>query len=245
MIAVLADIHGNLLALEAVVADLQRRKIDTVFNLGDHASGPLWPQETVAFLMQQPWVQIAGNHDRQLVQQAPETHGASDRYAFERLNTAQKAWLQALPATVQWSADLLLCHGTPTADNHYLLETVERRAVRPARRDEIRQRLASVQASVILCGHTHRPRIVQIEEKQLIVNPGSVGLPAYGDAEPEPHVMENGSPHARYALLEQRDQGWQIELIAVPYDHHSAADQAQRNGRFDWEAGLRTGYMQS
>ncbi|MFN8485985.1 MAG: metallophosphoesterase family protein [Caldilineaceae bacterium] len=245
MIAVLADIHGNLPALEAVVADLQQRKLETVFNLGDHASGPLWPQETLTFLMQQPWVQIAGNHDRQLVQQPPARHGASDRYAFERLNDAQKIWLAALPATVQWLADILLCHGTPTHDNRYLLETVAQGRVRPARWDEITQRLADVTTSLIVCGHTHIPRIIQMNDMQLIVNPGSVGLPAYSDTTPEPHVMETGSPHARYALLEQRAQGWQVELIAVPYDYHSAAAQARRNGRLDWEVGLRTGYMQA
>jgi len=245
MIAVLADIHGNLPALEAVIADLQQRKIDTVFNLGDHASGPLWPQETLTFLMQQSWIQIAGNHDRQLVQQPPATHGASDRYAFERLNEVQKNWLAALPASVHLPADILLCHGTPADDDRYLLETVAQGRVRPARWDEINQRLAGVTASLILCGHTHMPRIIQVNDMQLIVNPGSVGLPAYSDTAPEPHVMETGSPHARYALLEKRAQGWHVELIAVPYDHQSAATQAHHNGRLDWEIALRTGYMQA
>jgi hypothetical protein len=77
----------------------------------------------------------------------------------------------------------------------------------------------------------------------LIVNPGSVGLPAYTHTGPEPHVVETGSPHARYALLEQRDRGWRVELVGVAYDHISAAHQAQRNDRPDWEVALRTGYI--
>ena len=51
-IAAISDIHGNILALEAVVRDIARRHVDTVVNLGDHLSGPLWPKETIQFLMQ-------------------------------------------------------------------------------------------------------------------------------------------------------------------------------------------------
>lgn len=245
MLAVLADIHGNLPALQAVVADLKQRQIDTVLNLGDHASGPLWPQETVAFLMQQPWIQIAGNHDRQLVQQDPATHGASDRYAFERLGAPEKRWLQALPAQIRLEPELLLCHGTPSHDNVYLLETVAHGTVRLAQPAEITQRLAGVRARILLCGHTHTPRVIQIDDTMLIVNPGSVGLPAYADAEPEPHVMETGAPHARYAILAQHGLDWRIELVTVAYDYQQAANQAQRNGRLDWASGLRTGYLQA
>jgi hypothetical protein len=55
----------------------------------------------------------------------------------------------------------------------------------------------------------------------LIVNPGSVGLQAYDDEHPHPHVVENGAPHARYAIVE-KPAGWQVDLRAVPYDHHGA-----------------------
>ncbi|CAN5856624.1 metallophosphoesterase family protein [soil metagenome] len=243
-IAVLADIHGNLPALQAVVADMDRRGITIVLNLGDHASGPLWPQETLAFLMQQSWIQIAGNCDRQLVHQPPDAHGASDRYAFERISASQKAWLQALPAHARFEQELWLCHGTPTHDDQALLETVTQGVVRLARPTEIMQRLAGVTASVVLCGHTHTPRLIQTMGTQLIVNPGSVGLPAYEDSEPEPHVIETGSPHARYAILEQQHLTWQVEFVAVAYDYLRAANQARQNNRLDWEVGLRTGYMQ-
>jgi putative phosphoesterase len=242
-IAVLADIHGNLPALEAVVADLRRRAVDTVVNLGDHASGPLWPRETVAFLMAQPWLHIAGNHDRQLVEQDPAAHGASDRHAFERLSPEQRAWLRGLPPHARPRSDMLLCHGTPTDDSRYLLETVAQGHVRRAERAEIAARLGAERAPIILCGHSHLARLVQLTESRLIVNPGSVGLPAYEDAEPEPHVIEAGSPHARYALLEQQPAGWHISLINIAYDHQRAARQALANGRPDWAGALQTGYM--
>jgi putative phosphoesterase len=243
-IAILADIHGNLPALHAVVDDLRHRGVETVVNLGDHASGPLWPRETLDFLMGQPWVQIAGNHDRLLVHQHPDEHNASDRYAFARISSAQKEWLRALPATIRLDGDILLCHGTPTDDSTYLLETVAHGGVRLARPSEIVGRLAGITAPLVLCGHTHIPRVVQVSDSLLVVNPGSVGAPGYKDVEPEPHVVEIGSPHARYALLERQTNEWHVELVAVAYDHLGAARQAGRNGRPEWESALRTGYLQ-
>jgi predicted phosphodiesterase len=66
-IAVVSDIHGNLPALEAVVADIARRGVDAVVNLGDSLSGPLLPLETAQFLMAQSWTHLAGNHERQVL----------------------------------------------------------------------------------------------------------------------------------------------------------------------------------
>ena len=68
---------------------------------------------------------------------------------------------------------------------------------------EIEARLGGTRSPVMLCGHTHIPRVVQLPAGALVVNPGSVGLPAYDDVFPEYHVVETGSPHARYALLEK------------------------------------------
>lgn len=242
-IALLSDIHGNLAALEAVVADLKTRQVDTVFNLGDHVSGPLWPKETIQFLMKQNWIQIKGNHERQLLTQKPEKQGLSDRYAFQALNQTELDWLASLPASTRVQEEFLLVHATPLSDLIYLLETVECGHVRLASRAEIADRLGETRASIILCGHTHVPRVVKVTDECLIVNPGSVGLPAYSDDTPEPHVVETGSPHARYAILEQIDGHWQAELIALSYDHHRAAKQARQNGRSDWEVALRTGFM--
>ena len=241
-IAVIADIHGNLPALQAAAEDITRRGIDTVVNLGDHASGPLWPHETVAFLMQQSWLQIAGNCDRQLVQQAPADHGASDRFAFERLTQEEREWIAALPATATAFADMHVFHGTPSDDAAYLLETVENGQVRLARGSELTQRLGSFTAKVMLCGHSHIPRIVRTSES-LLINPGSIGLPAYEHDQPELHAMETGSPDARYAIVEQAEHGWRAELVAVPYDHRAAAKQAWQQGRAAWALALRTGYV--
>ena len=242
-LALLADIHGNLPALEAVVADIAAHQIARVVNLGDHASGPLWPAETVAFLMRQPgWVQIAGNHDRALATDDPATHSASDRYAFERLTRPQMEWLARLPATARVGDDILLCHGTPTDDLMPLLETVEAGRFRLAREEEIVRRLSGAEARVVACGHTHAPRLVRRSAGMVLINPGSVGLQAFTDVTEQPYRGETGSPHARYAILDGDGPDWRVTFHAVPYDHPAAVRQAERSGSREWAAWLRTGY---
>jgi len=241
-IAVLSDIHGNILALDAVAEDLAKRKVDTVVNLGDHVSGPLWPKKTVQFLMKQRWVQISGNHDRQLTKNDPAKHGLSDAYAFKLLDNPEKSWLEKLPPSGLLDDEIFLFHGTPASDTEYMLETISHGRTVLASRNEIRQRLGGAMSRIMLCGHTHVQRAVQVDEDLLIVNPGSVGLPAYKDELPEPHVIESGSPHARYAIL-RYETTWTVELIAIQYDWKRAGDQAARNGREDWASALRTGFI--
>jgi putative phosphoesterase len=240
-IAVVADIHGNLPALERVVDDIARRGIETVINLGDHASGPLWPSETIDFLMAQPWTQIAGNCDRAIATLDPSGLGPSDRFAFDRLTITQRAWLDTRPATARANS-VFAFHGTPTDDSTYLLETVDASGARFARPDEVSQRLNGMASAIMLCAHSHIPRVVRLGQS-LIVNPGSVGLPAYENTSPAPHVMESGSPDARYAILTHDDRGWMAHLVTVPYDADAAAGLAERNGRPDWARALRTGFM--
>lgn len=242
-IAVISDIHGNILALEKVASDISNRQVNLVINLGDHLSGPLWPKETVDFLKKQNWIQILGNHDRQLITQKQENMGASDLYASQFLNTDDLNWLKSLPERRKPFEGFLIFHGSPDNNILYLLETIESGRVRLASQDEVRDRLGQTKSPMILCGHTHIPRIFKLIDGPLIVNPGSIGLPAYDDIKPEPHVMETGSPHARYAILEEKNKKWSIELIALSYDHNKAAKRARENDRADWEIGLQTGFM--
>lgn len=247
--AIVSDVHGNLPALEAVIVDIGRRSLDRspierVINLGDQVSGPLWPAETAALLMRQEWLHIAGNHDRQVARTAPAGHGASDRYAYGRLSPDHLAWLAGLSPRSSPTPDVLAFHGAPGSDLVYLLETVEKGNVRLATVAEITARLQGETAPLMLCGHTHQPRAVELPGVGLIVNPGSVGLPAYADDAPEPHIMEVGSPHARYAIVETDGvSGWRAEFHLVAYDHAAAARQAARNDRPDWAAALATGRM--
>lgn len=252
--AALSDIHGNLPALEAVLADAAAQGAEALVNLGDIVSGPLWPAETADRLMPLALPTLAGNHERQVLTQRPEQMSATDRHTHGLLRPEHRAWLAGLPPTLRWHDDVLLCHGTPTSDLHYLLETVtpdHHRGVRPGVRAatpaEVAERLGEamqgVPEALILCGHTHHPRCVRLPDGRLVVNPGSVGLPAFDDIHPYPHVIETGSPHARYALLTRRADGWIADLRQVAYDHEAAAAQAERHGRGDWADALRTGRM--
>jgi predicted phosphodiesterase len=129
-IAVLSDIHGNLPALEAAWVEIEAARPDLIVNLGDIASGPLWPRETVQWLMARSaaeparWRTIAGNHERQALAPDLARMGASDAYAARALGPPERAWLAALPGTLWLGADVLLCHGTPGSDLRYFMETV-------------------------------------------------------------------------------------------------------------------------
>lgn len=251
-IAAVSDIHGNLPALQAVAQAIAGAGVDLVVDLGDLASGPLWPRETVQQLMAWGWPTIAGNHERQVLQQPRARMSAADAYAAERLGAAERAWLAALPPVLDLGAGLWCCHGTPDDDLDYLLETVTpdlgragSPGVRAASADEVRQRLGARRDALVLCGHTHTPRIVQVAHGDgratLIVNPGSVGVQAYDDDDPHPHRVETGNPLARWALLERGAQGWSAALMATAYDCEAAARQAEAAGRGDWADALRSG----
>ena len=244
-IALITDIHGNLAALEAVTADIRRRGVDTVVNLGDSLSGPLLPRETAQFLMAEGWLSLAGNHERQLLVDDPARRGASDEFARVRLTATELAWVASLKPRAQLALDVMLCHGTPSSDHTYFLETLsDNGVVRAATSDEVESRLGAETSSLIACGYTHIARVVSTKNGQRIVNPGSVGLQAYTDIHPLPHDVENGSPDARYAIVEASRDGWHVSLLSVPYDHIAMADIARRNGSERWAQALLTGYCQ-
>lgn len=241
-IAALSDIHANVYALRAVLADARRRDADSFVNLGDILYGPVAPRATYDLLMEQAFVTIRGNQDRQIYEAGEAELAASPtlRFVHQDLGPAPMEWMRSLPFDTRVD-DIHLCHGTPGDDLTYLLEDVG--GGHPLVRSDaaIRELLDGVDASLILCGHSHMPRTVQLRNGQLVVNPGSVGLPAYADAEPTRHAMETFSAHASYALIERRDQGWHVDHVKVPYDHHAAARDASLRGRDDWAHCLATG----
>jgi len=226
-----------------VVQDIRRHGVDQIINLGDSVSGPLQPRQTARYLMASGWLHLAGNHERQVLTLRPDQWSAADAFAHAELGVDELAWMASLQPNLAWRDDIHLCHASPRSDLEYLLDTVEPGGVRLASADEVRQRLAGVSAALVLCGHTHHPRIVRMAAGQLIDNPGSVGLPAYDDAHPPWHVIENGAPDARYAIVERLQGAWQAQLLAVPYDHESMARLADQRGQPDWSHALRTGYM--
>ena len=242
-LAILADIHGNLGALEAVAADLRRRGADRVVNLGDSLSGPLLPKETAQFLMARDWVHLAGNHERQVLTLGPDQQGASDRYTRAQLGPAELDWLASLRPAQALDGEVFLCHGTPASDQTHFLATVEPGGLRDATPAEIEERLGGLTASLVACGHTHLARRVRSARGQLILNPGSVGLQAYADTQPSPYTVENGCPDAQYAIVEKRSDQWCSQLISVPYGAKAMAQLAGLREARDWVSALRSGYL--
>src|SRR6185503_16445214 len=247
--ALISDIHGNRWALDAVLDHVAGQRVDEIWNLGDILSGPLKPAATAQMLMPLRLPTIRGNCERGLLACADAPGGASDQFAYDHVEAHHRDWCRGLPATLVPHANVLLCHGTPRSDCEPMLETVEIEGQRPARYDEIEGRVSGHGAQLIACGHTHVPRMVRMRDGRLIVNPGSVGLPAYDDPNPlspperpEPYYVENGSPHASYAIAEEVEGGWQVSFHRVAYDWEAAAACAERNGRPEWAYALRTGF---
>lgn len=242
--AVIADIHGNSWALDAVLADIDRRGITQIINLGDTVYGSLDPAGTAARLMARPGVNIRGNQDRIVPEPDAATRATSDyQYVRGQLSVAQIEWVRAHQPSAVVGA-LFCCHGTPTSDESYLLETVTPHGIFLAATETILRQVERITQPVILCGHSHVPRTVWLPDGRLIVNPGSVGIPAYDHDVPYPHVMEAGSPHARYAVITQTSAGFAVEQVALPYRWEQAAAAARRQGRADRAGWLTTGRAQ-
>ena len=242
--AVLADIHANVWALDAVLADAKHRGITDFVNLGDIVYGPLKPRETYERLRSENMLAtISGNQDREIWQATPEELAANRTLAYvaRDLRTEAIRWLKELPATAMIAGEILLCHGTPASDCTYFLEDVSSGQAVVHAEATILHLLGSIRDPVVLCGHTHIPRLVRLSTGQTIVNPGSVGLPAYDDALPVPHVMETYSPHAAYAIVDKSSNGWSFSFHRVAYDWDEAARYSRSLGLADWSHRLTTG----
>jgi len=225
-IAILADIHANVWALNAVLCDVRRQGADVMFNLGDVLYGPLEPRATFERLRSEDvLLTVRGNQDR-------EPCDAGDEAT---------QWLRSLPETAVFEDEIFLCHGTPSSDETYLLEDVASGRPLLKSEEEIVRLLGGVRHPVVLCGHTHIPRLVRLASGQIILNPGSVGLPAYSDDLPVPHAMETYSPHASYAILTKTASGWDVAFQKIAYDSEKASQAAASRGRHDWAKRIATG----
>ena len=206
-VAALYDVHGNLPALEAVLADLESSAPDALVVVGgDFAVGPL-PAGTVEALraLGERALFIRGNGERELVdtREDPEdTWAERTRFVAGSLTAEQLAFLAGLAETVTVAIEglgrVLLCHGTPRSDSEIV--------TRLTPDERVADVLAGVDASVVVCGHTH----VQFDRRvggTRVVNAGSVGMPYEG---------ETG---AYWALL-----GPDVELRRTPYDTVAAAE---------------------
>jgi len=198
-VAVLNDIHGNLPALEAVLAEVEREDVDAIVVGGDVSVGP-YPRETLERLddLGDRVRFLRGNADREAV---TESAHAGVAWTRERLTEEQREFLRVLPTTLSLDVDglghVLFCHGSPRSDEEILTK------VSPDER--IRAALAGVEERVVVCGHTHH-QFDRVVDRWRLVNAGSVGMPY------------EGSPGAYWTLL-----GPDVEPRRAEYDVEAAA----------------------
>lgn len=243
--AAIADIHGNLDALEAVLADIERQHVTDVVNLGDHVSGPMEAAKTADLLIEQDFVTICGDQDRHLLELWEKGPGVSRRRDFRELAPGHFDWMATQPETLLWREEVFLCHGSPRDDACYWLDHVAPNGSTQARPlSEIETEAEGIAASLILCAHTHLPRSVRLSDGRLVVNPGSVGLPGYEGQQPVPHIVQTGTPGACYAILDQTAAGWSVTFRHVPYDTSRMAQKAADNGMPLWAKAIATGWCE-
>ncbi len=242
-LAVLSDIHGNSFALAAVLQDIQDAGVDLMVNLGDIVSGGVDPRGTLELLYANEMVTICGNHERHLLSSPREHLGPSDAFAHDVLTRHDQEWLASLPAGAEPAPGVMAFHGSPSDDLCYLLETVTPEGLRAASIGEVTERLGEQAGGwgLYLCGHTHLQRTRTMPDGALVVNPGSVGLPAFAADLPYRHLAEAGTPDARYTLVDDAGGAWRAEPRQIRYDHETAASAAEANGRADLAYTLRTG----
>ena len=224
-LAVISDVHGNLPALEAVLADIREQGVDAIASAGDMTSGTD-AEEVVARVRELARWSIAGNHERYYAPEEgaapsdvvrPGRQWAPQRWCYGRLSRATLRILARLPEQVVIRTDgadpIRLIHGAPSgiADHLYpdknpaALAHFQRAGILPDAPTPLRTAIADVPEPVIVCGHTHIPW-VQVEDKCLVVNAGAVGLPI------------NADNRAQYAILTWEAGRWRAEHRAVPYD---------------------------
>ena len=217
-IGIFADVHGNLAALDAVLAALAAEGIDRLVCLGDVAAVGPQPREVVARLRQLDCPIVLGNADAWLLDPpAPGTGRdedaarieAIDRWCAEQLRPPDLAFLRTFRPTVEVplgdGADLLCYHGSPRSYDDVITATTPD--------EELAPMLAGHRATVMAGGHWHF-QLLRRYEGAILLNPGSVGL-AYD-------LLPGGEarvpPRAEYALLSSQGAALAIELRRLPYD---------------------------
>ena len=185
MVAALYDIHGNLPALEAAVAELRTLRVDQVVIGGDVLPGPM-PRETLALLrgLDIPCHYIRGNGDREVVlrRQGVESDGVAPafrgmvQWVADQLDDDHEAWLSSWPLThtmdISGLGRVLFCHATPRNDTDIFTRSTPDGPLIPL--------FESVSESFVACGHTHM-QFDRVIGRTRVVNAGSVGMP-FGEA---------------------------------------------------------------
>lgn len=216
-LAIFSDVHSNLPALDAVLADIAAARVDDRYVLGDLVGYAPWPNEVLERLQAEHIPVVMGNYDdgtgfdREECGCAytdPIENGLGDRsfdWTMAHTSDSNKAYLRSLEPQIRFEADghrFLLVHGSPRRINEYLYDD---------KPDATFARIAAgADADVIVCGHTHRPYDKTVGAARFI-NVGSAGKPKDGD------------PRACWALIETSPDEVRVSFRHVAYDVETAA----------------------
>lgn len=236
-IAIFSDIHANLPALEAVLADMDARGLRERYCLGDLVGYATFPNEVVTTIRQAGIPTVMGNYDQGVghdsddcgcAYKTPEAKALGNRsIAWTNAHTSgeSKAFLRSLLPNIRvqlGGLQVLLVHGSPRKINEYLF------ADRP---DASLERLLDIaEADVLVCGHTHLPYHRVLPSGRHVVNDGSVGKPKDSD------------PRACYVILEAEDRDLRVTCIRVAYEVERTAQAIEMSEMpHEFAAMLRTG----
>lgn len=242
-LGLIADIHGNLLALDAVLQALAEEQVDSIICLGDISSLGPQPREVIDRLRQIQCPVILGNTDAWLLEPPAVTQATPEdgrilreinRWCAEQLEARDRAYLQSLPPTYACALDeenTLLCfHGSPRSFDD-VIAAVTPDAV-------VEEMLAGASARILVGGHTHI-QMIRRYEASWIVNVGSVGLPGVNAGSPE--LPKNRQVRwAEYGVVSSQRGQVSLELRRTPIDVAALLQTARRSGmpHFDWWAQL-------
>lgn len=219
-IAVISDIHANLIALREVLKDIEKEQCDEIYCLGDLVLAGPQPKETLDFIKEQDWTIIQGNTDKliadfndEIYQYMQQSFPVMANSIVEDIKVADREYLSQLPPQEEKTIDginILLVHGSPRYNNEDIapgmpIETIEKI-------------IKGTTADLILCGHTHVPCGYQTNTKQTVVNVGSVGRPM------------TPKPLACYAIVEINDGIFTVKHKFIDYDRVTAANQVRERG---------------
>jgi predicted phosphodiesterase len=232
--AILSDIHGNLAALEAVLADLGAAGVNRAVCLGDVAATGPQPHQVIQRLQALNAPTVMGNTDEWLLNPQPtpdadadtKRHEAIDAWCVTQLDSTDLEYLRTFCPTVEVGLgggySLLAYHGSPRSYNEQILPMLSE--------DELKDALSGFHASVMAGGHTHWQMMRHFED-MLVMNPGSIGLPyeKVGDAVRNPSWAE-------YAILDADTGYLRVELRRVSYDVRPTLEAAKASGmpHADW-----------
>lgn len=198
-LALISDVHANVVALRAVLEDMDERSVDAVLCAGDVVGYYPCPVETVSLFRERRIISIQGNHDRAVLS-AGDMHfnpaaASAVMWTARHIDQASREFLRGLPRSLhieRGEMRVAIYHGAPFDDDHYVFE------------DEADKELLDMaRCDLLVLGHTHVP-FIRRYASGMIVNPGSVGQPRDGD------------PDASYAIFDTERR--RAALLRVPYD---------------------------